>query len=122
MMDVHEAIKGLDNYAEALLSLNTLLGANLFEEKSDQHQALLIQIKEKQADARAIVLQIMNQIHNVGTKADRSGDLAGISAAMQRYVVADNNASEVLNKADKATAPRPIADAVSRFRRSAGLE
>ena len=66
-------------------------------------------------------LEIMKDIHHVGTKADRSGDLIGISAAIERYVVADNRASEALKKEDKASAPTPIADAVRRFRESAGL-
>jgi hypothetical protein len=122
MMDVSEAIKGLDNYAEALLSLNTLLGANLFEEKSDQHQALLTQTKEKQADARAILLQIINEIHNVGIEADRSGDLTGISAAMQRYVAADNQANETLMKAEKATKPNEVSEALRRFREEIGWQ
>jgi UDP-N-acetylmuramyl pentapeptide synthase len=119
MIDAHEAIKGLDGYAEALLGLNTLL--NLFEEKSDEHQSLLVQIKEKQTDGRWIALEIMKDIHNVGTKSDRSGNLTGISAAIQRYVAADDQANEVLMKAEKATRPNEVVEALRRFRVSAGL-
>ena len=119
MIDAHEAIKGLDGYAEALLGLNILL--NLFEEKSDEHQSLLVQIKEKQTDGRWIALEIMKDIHNVGTKSDRSGNLTGISAAIQRYVAADDQANEVLMKAEKATRPNEVAEALRRFRVSAGL-
>jgi hypothetical protein len=122
MMDVHEAIKGLDGYAETLASLSALLGANWFEKKSDQHEALLIQIKEKQAGARSIVLMIVKEIHNVGTKADRSGDLAGISAAMQRYVAADDQANEALNKAEGATKPNETSEAIRRFRKETGWQ
>jgi hypothetical protein len=121
MMDLLEAIKGLDGYTETLASLSALLGAKMFDEKSNEHEGLVAQIKEKQKDGRWIALEIMKDIHHVGTKADRSGDLIGISAAIERYVVADNRASEALKKEDKASAPTPIADAVRRFRESAGL-
>jgi hypothetical protein len=122
MMDVHEAIKGLDGYAEALASLSTLLGAMLFEEKSDERETLLAQIKEKQNEGKSIALMIMKDIHTVGTKADGSGDLTGISAAMQRYVAADHQASEALMiEKTKANPPTPIRDAVDRFTKSAGL-
>jgi len=121
MMDAHEAIKGLDGYAEALVSLSTLLGASLFEEKSDQHEALLLQIKQKLTDGRWIAQEIMKDIHNVGTKADGSGDLTGISAAIQRYVAADNQANEALKKTAKTAGPNSTAEAIRRFRESSGL-
>jgi hypothetical protein len=121
MMDALEAIKGLDGYAEILLSLSALLGAKMFDEKSIEYESLLVQIKEKQKDGRLIVRKIMNDIHCVGTKADRSGDLTGIGAAIERYVAADNKANEALKKTDKATAPNEVAEAVRRFRESAGL-
>lgn len=118
MMDAHEAIKGLDGYAETLLSLSTLL--NLFEEKSDDHQALLLQIKEKQAEGRSIAHATMKKIHNLGTKADRSGDLTGINAAMQRYVAADDQAKQVLMRAKKSTEPNEVVEALRRFRLEQG--
>ncbi len=121
MMDSLEAIKGLDGYTETLISLSVLLDAKMFEEKSNEHEGLLVQIKEKQRDGRWIALEIMKDIHHVGTKADRSGDVIGISAAIQRYVVADNQASEALKKKDEATAPNPVSEAIRRFRKSAGL-
>jgi hypothetical protein len=122
MMDSLEAIKGLDGYTEVLVGLSTLLSAKMFDEKSHEHEGLLAQIKQKKIDGRGIAFAIMKEIHDVGTKADRSGDLTGISAAIQRYLVADKQASEALKKADKATAPTPIADAVRKFRESAGLD
>jgi len=121
MMDSLEAIKGLDGYTETLVSLSALLGAKIFEEKSNEHEGLLVQIKEKQRDGRWIALEVMKDIHHVGTKPDRSGDVAGISAAIQRYLVADNQASEALKKEDKATAPTSVADALRQFRLKAGL-
>jgi hypothetical protein len=75
MMDALEAIKGLDGCTEILLSLSALLGAKMFDEKSNEYESLLIQIKGKQIDGRLIARMIMNDIHCVGTKADRSGDL-----------------------------------------------
>jgi hypothetical protein len=121
MMDSLEAIKGLDGYTETLVSLSALLGAKMFEEKSHEHEGMLAQIKQNQIDGRWIAREIMKDIHHVGTKADRSGDLTGISAAIQRYLAADNQASEALKKADKANAPTSTADAVRAFRKSAGL-
>src|ERR1700674_1650608 len=122
MIDAQEAIKGLDDYAEVLVSLSTLLGAKLFEEKRDQHEALLLQIKQKQTDGRWIANEILKDIHTVGTKADRSGDLTGISAAIQRYVAADKQANETLAKAEKATKPNEVAEALRRFKEKAGWQ
>ena len=121
MMDAREAIKGLDGYAEALASLIAVLGANWCEEKSDQHETLLAQIKQKQIDGRWIANEIMKEIHTVGTKADGSGDLTGISAAVQRYVAADKQADEALKAAEKAARPNEVAEAINRFRIKAGL-
>jgi hypothetical protein len=122
MMDVHEAIKGLDGYAETVTSLSALLGANWFEKKSDQYVALLAQIKEKQADARSIVLRIMKEIHEVGVKTDGSGDLTGISAAIQRYLAADDQANEALNKAEDAEKPNAVSEALRRFMEKNGWQ
>ena len=121
MMDVLEAIKGLDGYAEALVSLSTLLSAKIFDEKGEAYEGLLAQIKAKQLDGRWIAREILKDIHHVGAKADRSGDMTGISAAIQRFVAADNQASEVLNKKDAANAPNPVAEAIRQFRIKAGL-
>jgi hypothetical protein len=128
MMDSLEAIKGLDGYTEILVSLSALLGAKIFDEKSSEHEGLLAQIKEKQTEGRLIALEIMKDIHHVGTKADRSGDVTGISTAIQRYLVADKQASEALKEKDealkekaKATAPNNVAEALRNFRKKAGL-
>jgi hypothetical protein len=114
MMNAYEAIKGLDGYAEALLSLNTLL--SLYEEKSDEHQSLLLQIKQKQTDGRWVASAIMKDIHEADTKSDRSGGFAGISAAMKRYVAADEQVSEALLKAQNAAKPNKVSEAIERFR------
>jgi hypothetical protein len=120
-MDALEAIKGLDGYTETLASLSALLGAKMFDEKSNEYEGLLVQIEQKQKDGRWIAVEIMKDINNVGTKADRSGDLAGISAAIQRYVAADNQASEALKKKAEAAAPTDVSEAIRRFRINAGL-
>ena len=119
MMDAHEAIKGLDGYAETLLSLSALL--DLYEEKSDEHQSLLADIKVKQTEGRSLARMIMKEIHEVGTKSDRSGELTGISAAMKRYVEADNQANEASKKAEEATKPNKIVEALRRFQEKAGI-
>jgi hypothetical protein len=121
MMDVLEAIKGLDGYAEALVSLSTLLGSKVFEEKSEEYESLLAQIREKQRDGKWLAGEIMKDIHHVGTKADRSGDMTGLSAAIQRHVAADNQASEALKKKDQATTLSPSAEAIRKFRESQGF-
>lgn len=128
MMDSLEAIKGLDGYTEVLVSLSALLGAKIFDEGSSQHEGLLVQIKQKQIDGRWIAHEIMKDIHHVGTKADQSGDLTGISAAIQRYLVADKQASETLKgrdeplkDKDKAAAANGVSEALRRFRKNAGL-
>jgi hypothetical protein len=128
MMDSLEAIKGLDGYTEILVSLSALLGAKIFDEKGSEHEGLLAQIKEKQTEGRWIALEIMKDIHHVGTKADRSGDVTGISTAIQRYLVADKQATEALKennealkKKDKVTAPNSVSEALHNFRKKAGL-
>jgi hypothetical protein len=66
--------------------------------------------------------EIMKDIHHVRTEADRSGDLTGISAAIRRYVVADNQASEAVKKMDEANAPNELAESIRQFRIWHGLE
>src|SRR3984893_5915239 len=128
MMDSLEAIKGLDGYTEILVSLSALLGAKIFDEKSSEHEGLLAQIKEKQTEGRWIALEIMKDIHHVGTKADRSGDVTSISTAIQRYLVADKEATESVEAKDqalkekvKATAPNNVAEALRNFRTKNGM-
>jgi hypothetical protein len=93
----------------------------MFDEKSDEHGVLLAQIKQKQTDGRWIVFEILKDLQNVGAKADRSGNLTGLNAAIERYLAADNKANEALKKTDKATAPNEVSEALRRFRKSAGL-
>ena len=119
MMDAHEAIKGLDGYAETLLSLRALL--DLYEEKSDEHQSLLADIKVKQNEGRSIAREITKDIHKAGAKSDKSGDLTGISSAIKRYVAADHQANEVVMKADEAAKPNKVAEAIRRFKKEAGI-
>ena len=122
MMNVLEAIKALDGYAEVLVSLSTLLGSKVFEEKSEEYDGLLAQIREKQRDGGWIAREIMKDIdHHVGTKADRSGDMTGLSSAIQRYVAADNQANEALKEKDRATTLSPSAEAIRKFRESRSL-
>jgi hypothetical protein len=121
MMDALEAIKGLDGYSETLIGLAALLNAKMFDEKTTEHEGLLAQIKEKRKDGRWILFAILKDIHHVGTKADRSGDLVGLSAAIQRYLAADNQASKALGKEDEATAPNQVSEAIRKFRISSGL-
>ena len=126
VMDSREAVKSLDAYSDILVSLSVLLGAKMFEDKSDQgarkdYEGLLVEIREKQKEAMSLAIEIVKAINHAGTKTDKSGDVIGIGAAVQRYVLADNQASEALKKEGKATSPNTVAEAVSRFKKSAGL-
>ena len=126
MMNSHEAIKGLDGYSETLISLSVLLGSKMFEDKGDDqvrtyYDRLLVQIKEAQRDGKWLALEIMKEIHLVGPKPDQSSDLVGVSAAIQRYVLADNQASEAQNKKEGGTAPNSVSEAIRRFREKTGF-
>jgi hypothetical protein len=127
MMNSHEAIKGLDGYSETLISLSVLLGSQMFEDKTDEqargyYDRLLILLREAQRDGKSIALKIIEDSHRVGTKPpDKSDDLTGISAAMQRYVLADKQASEALNKKEGGTAPNSVSEAIRRFREKTGF-
>jgi hypothetical protein len=120
-MNSLEAIKSIDGYSEALVSLSALLGAKMFEEKSNEHERLLAQIRETQNDGRWIVLETMKAINDVGIKSDPSGDVSGISAAVARYVAGDNQASEALKKKEGPTVRNEVAEALRKFRESTGL-
>lgn len=115
MMDAIEAIRGLDGYTETLGSLGALLRAEMFDENNPEHDDLLAQIKQQRVDGRSIALAIMKEIHNVGTKSDQSGDVTGISAAIQRFLAADEQAGKALGKKDE-TAPNSLSEAIRRFR------
>ena len=52
---------------------------------------------------------------------NQTGDLTGISAAMKRYVDADNQANEASKKAEEATKPNAVSEALRRFKEKAGL-
>ncbi len=122
MMNSSEAIKGLDGYSETLISLSVMLGAKMFEDKSSEHvhncyEAMVVQLKEKQDRAKLLAFEIMKETHNVGS----AGDLTGISAAVQRYVLADKQASEALIKLKEKDAPNEVSLAIDRFMKKAGL-
>ena len=121
MMDAHEAIRSLDGYCETLGSLGALLGAKIFKEKSPEQEGLLSRLKQQQIDGREIALMIVKEIHTVGTKSDRSGDLAGVNAAVTRYLEADRQADEAIKKVRKVDAPSPSAEAIRRFREKRGV-
>jgi hypothetical protein len=120
MMDTREAITSLNGYSETLVGLSVLLGSKLFEEKDDEQirmsrDRLLAQIKETRTNGKWMALEVMKEIHQVGTKADDSGCLIGITAAMERYVAADSQASDALGKLEKK-APSSTASAIQQFR------
>ena len=66
-----------------------------------------VQIKETQSDGKCLAAEIMRDVHQVGTRVDKSGDLIGISAAMQRFILADSQAREALDKLKKRRPLRP---------------
>jgi hypothetical protein len=123
MMDAHEAVKCLDIYSDSLVSLSILLGAKILEDKNDQemrenYEGLQVKLREKKKEAMALAIEIVTAKNRQGTVSDHAG--AGINAAVQRYVLADNQASEALKKEGKLD-ENSVSKAIQRFRKSAGL-
>lgn len=121
MMDSREAVKSLDTYSDILVSLSVLLGAKMFEDGGDQgirkdREGLLLELKEKQKEAMSLAIEIVKAINHQRAGSDQSGDMIGVNAAVQRYVLADSQASEALKKKEgNATAPNATAEAIGRF-------
>jgi len=104
MMDAHEAVKCLDIYSDSLVSLSILIGAKILEDKNDQemrenYEGLQVKLRERQKEAMALAIEIVTAKNRQGTVSDQSS--TGINAAVQRYVLADNRASEALKEGDK---------------------
>src|SRR5271166_1847037 len=115
MIDAQEAIKGLNGFTESLVSLIALLGAKMFEEESSEQKELLAQVTQKQTDGRWFARSIMKELQIVGTGSDQSGDLTGLSAAIQRYLVADSQALEAIRTENKVAAPNSDSAANARL-------
>jgi hypothetical protein len=129
VMDSREAILGLDGYSDVLVSLSALLGAKMFEDEKDEqiqkeYEELRVQVVEKQKDASGIALAIMKELHHAGTTSDQCGKMVGVSAAIQRYVLADTQASEALNKVGRPGEPgdSSLADSIAAFRKRHGMK
>jgi hypothetical protein len=126
MMDSREAVKSLDTYSDILVSLSVLLGAKMLEDRGDQgirkdREGLLIELKEKQKEAMSLAIEIVKAINHPHAGSDQSGDMIGVNAAVQRYVLADSQASEAKKKEGDATAPNATAEAIRRFREKHGM-
>lgn len=123
-MNTSEAIKGLDGFSEILASMSILVQSKILQEDADQQkyehsQRLMAQLKQKLTDGRWFAQEILKEIHEVGVS---SGDMAGISAAIQRYVTADRQASEALGKTNNAeAAPTALQLAIRAYREKQGI-
>jgi hypothetical protein len=115
MMDAHEAIRCLDNYSDNLISLSLLVGASTLQSKSDQDlcdtsKSLRVMLVEKQREAMELASKIVTAKERRRVfRGDYLSDTIGVSAALERYVRADRQASDALK-------PRPesFAEAMAR--------
>jgi hypothetical protein len=101
MMDTREAVRCLDVYSDNLISLSLLVRASTLQNKTDKemcdnHQGLKITIMNKQKEAMELALEIVATKNRRRAESDSLVDSFGINAAIERYVLADNQASQAL--------------------------
>ena len=101
MMDTREAVRCLDVYSDNLISLSLLVRASTLQNKTDKemcdnHQGLKITIMNKQREAMELALEIVAAKSRRRAESDSLVDSFGINAAIERYVLADNQASQAL--------------------------
>jgi hypothetical protein len=100
-IDTREAVKCLDIYSDELVSLSLLVRASTLQDKTDEemceiYENLKSAIEHKQKEAMMLAHDI------VATKKLRRGgsdplaDVLGVTAAVQRCVLAVNQANEAL--------------------------
>jgi hypothetical protein len=66
------------------------------KEMCDNHQGLKITIMNKQKEAMELALEIVAAKNRRRAESDSLVDIFGINAAIERYVLADNQASQAL--------------------------
>ena len=101
MMDSREAVNCLDIYSDNLVSLSLLVGASRSQNGTDKdmcdiHQGLKIEIMKKQKEAMKLALEIVAAKDRRRADSDALIDFFGINAALERYVLANNQASQAL--------------------------
>jgi hypothetical protein len=100
-IDTREAVKYLDIYSDDLVSLSLLVRSSTFQDETDEdmceiYENLKTAIEEKQKDAMSLAHDIVtnNELRRPGS--DPLADVLGVTAAIQRCVLAVNQANEAL--------------------------
>ena len=117
LMDSREAVTWLDIYSDDLVSLSLVLRASTLQDDTDDeicevHEDLKIAIVEKQKQAMLLARDILTTKNRRGGTSDSLID--ELSAAIQRYVLADKKASDALKPL-----PETYAQALARTHREA---
>ena len=99
MMDTREAVRSLDIYSDDLVSLGLLLRCGIVQNKTDEemweiHEGLENAIIEKQKQAITLAHDMVATKDRRGTGSDPLSDALGVNAAIQRCVLAINEANE----------------------------
>lgn len=121
-MDASEATKGLDLYSEILVSSSILIKSDILAQDADEqkyayNENLIDRLKQDLKDGRWFVQEILKEIHKVGIAPSN----IGLSAAIQRFVAADRQASDALGEETKEGKPNAVSEGLKRFRERAGL-
>jgi hypothetical protein len=100
-MDTREAIKCLDAYTDSLISLSLLVGTSTLRNDSDLEMkgtrtGLQIMLIEKQKEAMELALAIVTAQNVRHRESIFDLSFFEMNEAVQRYVLADTRASEVL--------------------------
>lgn len=117
MIDTREAVRWLDVYSDELVSLSLLVRARTLQDKTDEemceiYDGLVVAIIEKQKEAMMLAHDIVTATDGRRAGSDSLGDVLGVNAAIQRCVLA-------IDQAEKALKPpqESFADGMARIHR-----
>jgi hypothetical protein len=101
MIDTGEAVRCLDLYSDDLVSLGLLVVTGTLNDKTDDemcevHEGLKNAIYEKQKEAITLAHDIVATKHRRRAGSDSRADALRVSAAVQRCVLAINEANVAL--------------------------
>jgi hypothetical protein len=117
-MDTREAIKCLDAYSDSLISLSLLVGTSTLRNDSDLEMkgtrtGLQIMLIEKQKEAMELALAIVTAQTVRHRESIFDLSFFEMNEAVQRYVLADTRASQVL-----APPPETFSEGMLRIHRA----
>jgi hypothetical protein len=101
MIDTGEAVRWLDIYSDDLVSLSLLVRASTLQDKTDEemceiYEGLKSAIETKQKEAMMLAHDIVATKKRRSAGSDSLADVLGVNAAIQRCVLAANQANEAL--------------------------